>query len=104
MKILLTAIYSAELADVTAIKMRSKVAAAPPLPSNATAALGRTRPAVTSASGMRDGKVGKAGFDSRASAERPIVVAASHGIANQDRPPMIYPGRACTGDAAMALL
>lgn len=87
-KILLTAMYSAELAEVTAIKMSSNVAAAPPFPSSATAALGRTRPAVTSASGIRDGQVGKAGLPSKASAERPIVVAASHGIANQDRPPM----------------
>lgn len=85
---LLTAIYSAEEALVTAMKMSSNVAAAPPLPSKATAAFGRTRPAVTSASGILDGKVGKAGLVSRARAERPIVVAASHGIANQESPPM----------------
>lgn len=33
---LLTAIYSAELAEVTAMKIKSSVAAAPPLPNNAT--------------------------------------------------------------------
>lgn len=52
---LLTAIYSAELADVTAMKTSSKEAAAPPLPSRATAASGSTSPAVTSASGIREG-------------------------------------------------
>jgi len=81
-KILLTAMYSAELADVTAMKINRSVATAPPFPRRATAALGRTKPAVTSASGIRDGKVGKTGLDSRARAERPIVVAASQGMAN----------------------
>ena len=73
---------SAEDAEVTAINIKSSVAAAPPLPSMATAALGRTSPAVTSASAIRRGYVGKTGLDSRASAARPIVVAASQGIAN----------------------
>ena len=73
---------SAEDAEVTAINIKSSVAAAPPLPSIATAAFGRTRPAVTSASAIRRGYVGKTGLDSRASAARPIVVAASQGIAN----------------------
>ena len=72
---------------MTAIKTSSSVAAAPPEPSIATAALGKTRPAETSASGMRFGKVGKVGEPSSARQERPIVVAASQGIANQERPP-----------------
>ncbi len=101
---LLTAIYSAELADVTAMKTSSRQATAPPLPRRATAASGRTKPAVTSASGMRKGKVGNAEFVSRARAARPMVVAVSHGIANQLRPPSTYPGRAWTGLAAIALL
>ena len=46
---------SEDEAEVTAMKTNSRVAAAPPFPSKATAALGRTRPAVTSASGMRLG-------------------------------------------------
>lgn len=46
---------SADDADVTAMKINKKVAPAPPLPSKATAALGSTSPAVTSASGMRCG-------------------------------------------------
>ena len=50
-----TAMNSADEADVTAMKTKSSVAAAPPCPSKATAALGRTRPAVTSASGIRFG-------------------------------------------------
>ena len=33
-----------------------------------------------------------------------MVVAVSHGIANQLRPPITYPGKAWTGLAAMALL
>ena len=104
MKILLTAIYSDELAEVTAMKIKSKVAAAPPFPRRATAASGNTKPAVTSALAILWGKDGKMGFDSRARAERPMVVAASQGMANQLRPPMMYPGRASTGLAAMALL
>ncbi len=94
MKILLTAIYSAELADVTAMNTSSREATAPPFPSKATAASGRTRPAVTSPSGMREGKVGNTGLVSKARAERPMVVAVSQGIANQLRPPITYPGRA----------
>ena len=86
--------YSAELALVTAMKMSSKEATAPPLPISATAASGRTRPADTSASAIRDGNDGKTGLVSRARALRPIVVAASQGMANQLRPPMTYPGRA----------
>ena len=82
-----TAISSAEEADVTAMKTKRKVAPAPPFPNRATAAFGRTRPAVTSAFGMRCGYVGKIGLLSRASAASPIVVAQSHGIANQLSPP-----------------
>lgn len=87
--ILLTAIYSAELAEVTAMKTSNKEAAAPPLPRRATAASGSTKPAVTSASGMRDGKVGKTEFVSSARADNPIVVAVNHGIANQLSPPIM---------------
>ena len=94
MKIEETAINSADEALVTAMKTSSKVAAAPPEPSMATAALGRTRPAVTSASGIRLGYVGNVGEDSRAIQESPIVVAVSQGIANQERPPSTYPGKA----------
>ena len=89
-----TAINSADEAEVTAIKTRSRVAAAPPDPSMATAALGRTRPAVTSAGSIRLGKVGKLGNDSSARQDSPIVVAVSQGMANQERPPIMYPGRA----------
>lgn len=85
---LLTAMYSAELAEVTAMKTSSNDAAAPPLPRRATAASGNTNPAVTSASDILIGKVGNAGLVSRARAERPIVVAVSQGIANQLRPPI----------------
>ena len=99
-----TAISSADDADVTAMKISRKVAPAPPLPNKAIAAYGSTSPAVTSAFGMRFGYVGNIGFLSRASAARPIVVAQSHGIANQLRPPMTYPGSASTGLAAIALL
>lgn len=88
MKILLTAIYSAELAEVTAMKINNKVAAAPPLPRRATAASGNTKPALTSALAILDGYDGKTGLDSRARAESPMVVAASQGIANQLRPPI----------------
>jgi hypothetical protein len=93
-KIELTAIYSLLLALVTAIKTINKVQTAPPEPRRATAAYGRTRPAETSASGIRLGNVGNAGFPSRARAESPIVVAQSQGMANQDSPPKIYPGNA----------
>ena len=64
--------------------MRIKHATAPPEPNIATAAFGSTRPAVTSASGIRLGYVGHTGFVSSASAARPIVVAQSHGIACGD--------------------
>jgi len=103
-KIELTAMYSLLLALVTAIKTINKVQTAPPEPRRATAAYGRTSPAETSASDIRLGNVGNAGLPSRASAERPIVVAQSHGMANQERPPRMYPGSACTGEAAIALL
>src|SRR5256885_4244060 len=83
-----TAISSADEAEVTAMKTNRRVAPAPPLPNKATAAFGSTSPAVTSESGMRFGYVGKMGLFSRASAERPMVVEQSHGIANQERPPM----------------
>lgn len=86
--------YSAELADVTAMKTSNSTAVAPPLPIKATAAEGRTNPAVTSASAILCGYDGKTGLVSRARADRPIVVAASQGIANQLRPPMMYPGKA----------
>lgn len=81
--------YSALLAEVTAIKTSSSTAAAPPLPIKATAALGNTSPAVTSASAILEGYDGKTGLVSSASAERPIVVAVSQGMANQLRPPMM---------------
>ena len=79
-KIELTAMYSAELAEVTAMKISSSVAAAPPFPNNAPAAFGRTNPAVTSASGIREGNVGKTGLDYRARQDSPIVVAAGQRI------------------------
>jgi len=63
------------------LAMRMRHATAPPFPSIATAALGRTSPAVTSASGMRSGYVGQMGFVSSDRAARPMVVAQSHGIA-----------------------
>jgi hypothetical protein len=74
---------------VTAIKTINSVHNAPPLPSRATAAFGNTSPAVTSASDILFGYVGKDGFPSRARALSPIVVAQSHGIANQLSPPII---------------
>lgn len=55
MKIEETAMSCAEKADVTAMKTINRVATAPPLPSNATAAYGTTRPADTSAGAMRFG-------------------------------------------------
>lgn len=84
-----TAINSAELADVTAMKTMSKTATAPPCPRSATAAYGTTSPAETSASSIRWGNVGNAGLPSKARAARPIVVAMSHGMANQEIPPMM---------------
>ena len=80
---------SAEDAEVTAMKTNNSVAAAPPFPSNATAAFGRTRPAVTSAADIRFGYEGNTGLPSNARAASPIVVAQSHGIANQESPPII---------------
>jgi len=53
------------------------VATAPPLPSIATAALGRTKPAVTSISAMRSGYVGHTGYPSKAKADRPMQVAVT---------------------------
>ncbi len=50
-----TAISSADIAEVTAMKIISKLAPAPPFPSIATAALGSTRPAETCAAGRRWG-------------------------------------------------
>lgn len=102
-KIELTAMYSDDDALVTAMKTISRVQTAPPEPRRATAAYGRTSPADTSASDIRFGNVGNTGLLSRARAERPIVVAQSHGMANQESPPKMYPGRAWTGEAAIAL-
>jgi len=44
-----TAMSSADMAEVTAMKTSKRVAVAPPLPRRATAALGSTSPADTSA-------------------------------------------------------
>ena len=99
-----TAINSADIAEVTAMNTIKIAAAAPPVPIIATAAVGRTRPAETSAGSILFGYVGKTGLPSRASALRPIVVAARKGIANHARPPATYPGKAWTGLAAIALL
>lgn len=82
-----TAISSADEADVTAMKTISRVQTAPPWPSRAIAAFGRTSPALTWASDIRFGYVGKTGLASRAKALNPIVVAQSQGMANQLRPP-----------------
>jgi hypothetical protein len=84
-----TAMSSAELAEVTAMKTIRSTATAPPPPRSATAAYGTTRPADTSAGSMRFGKVGNAGFPSSAKAARPQVVAMSQGMANQEIPPMM---------------
>jgi len=84
-----TAMSSAELAEVTAMKTIKSTATAPPLPRSATAAYGTTRPADTSAESMRFGNVGNAGLPSRANAARPQVVAMSQGMANQEIPPII---------------
>jgi len=86
-QILDTAISSALIALVTAMKISSSVAAAPPEPSKATAASGSTRPAVTSAGSIREGYVGKTGLLSNARADKPMVVAHRNGMANHDRPP-----------------
>jgi hypothetical protein len=51
-----TAMSSADIADVTAMKTRRNDAPAHPLPRSATAAFGSTRPADTSASDIRTGK------------------------------------------------
>lgn len=64
-------------------------AAAPPLPSKATAAAGNTKPAETSSALNRLGYVGNTGFPSNASAQRPMVVAAKKGTANHANPPMM---------------
>lgn len=92
-----TAISWADVADVTAMNIMMRVQMAPDFPNKPTAAYGSTKPADTSAGSMRFGYVGNAGFVSRARALRPMVVAHSQGIANQDKPPMIYPGSADTG-------
>lgn len=91
-----TAINCAENADVTAMKIISVVTTAPLYPSNLTAAKGRTSPAVTSSLLIRC-------EPSSARAEMPIVLAQSQGMANQQSPPITYPGKACTGLAAMAV-
>jgi hypothetical protein len=61
-KILETALNSAELADLTSMNTISSVQTAPPFPRIATAAYGNTRLAETSAFSMRLGKLGKTGF------------------------------------------
>lgn len=104
MKILETAISSAEVAEVTAIKIKTNVQAAPPFPRSATAAFGSTNPASTSISDILAGKPGNAGLVSSAKQASPIVVAHSHGIANHERPPSTYPGSAEAGEAEIALL
>ena len=46
---------SADMADVTAMKIMRRLAPAPPFPSMATAAFGRTRPAETCSTDRRLG-------------------------------------------------
>jgi hypothetical protein len=53
---------------------------------------------------MRSGYVGNQGVFSKDKAVIPMVVAVSQGMANQHRPPRMYPGSAWTGEEAMALL
>lgn len=76
------------------LKIMMRVQAAPDRPRRPMAAYGSTSPAVTSAGSIRLGYVGKEGDPSSARALRPIVVAHNQGIANQARPPIIYPGKA----------
>jgi hypothetical protein len=77
------------------------VATAPQEPSKATAAYGNVSPALIEASSINAGNVGNRGELWSASAASPIVVAQSQGIANHESPPMMYPGKAWTGDAAI---
>lgn len=73
-----TATISAEVAEVTARKSKTKIAPAPPDPRRAAAAAGAGKPAEISAAVK--GTL-------RALAARPIVVAKKNGIANQATPP-----------------
>src|ERR1700761_430236 len=95
-----TAISSALVALVTAKNNSTSIAAAPPLPNKAAAAVGAGNPALTSAA-ERCFIAGSPDAVS-ATAERPIVVANMNGMLNHANPPRRYALTQLLGLAAMA--
>lgn len=75
-----TAISSAEVEEVTAMKRRRSMSAAPPLPRSAIAVAGEERPAPFWAAESGKGYVGNEGEDVRAAQPRPMIVAKPNGI------------------------
>ena len=82
-----TAISSAEVDEVTAMKSRMSMSTAPPLPSRAMAVAGDERPAPFCAAVNGLGYVGNRGLLVSAAHPRPIAVANPNGIPYQAIPP-----------------
>lgn len=87
MKIVETAINSADIAEVTAINTNNNEQTAPPFPNNATAAFGNTKPALTCSGVNLLGYVGQYSVFSNDNPTRPKHVEVSIGIANHANPP-----------------
>lgn len=71
---------SAEVEEVTAMKRRRSMSAAPPLPRSAMAVAGDERPAPFWAAERGRGYVGNEGEDVRAAQPSPMIVANPNGI------------------------
>jgi len=75
-----TAINSADVELVTAMKSKIRIRTAPPLPRRAMAVAGAERPASTCALVSAFGYVGKRGSPVNAAQPRPMTVAKPKGI------------------------
>jgi hypothetical protein len=85
------AISSEDDEDVTAMKSVMSKAMAPFFPKSAAAPNAAERPEETCELVMLFGYVGNAGLSVKATAARPSVVAKPKGMANQAKPPRMYP-------------
>lgn len=97
-----TAISSADVDDVTAMKRRSSIRPAPPLPSRVMAVAGEERPAPLCAAVNGSGYVGKLVDPVRAAQPSPIAVANANGMPYHAMPPKMYALTDVSGRDAIA--
>ena len=97
-----TAMSSALVELVTAMKSSNNISPAPPFPSNAMAVAGELNSAPFCAAESGLGYVGKEGADVRAAHPRPMAVAKPNGIPYNAIPPKMYALTEVLGRKAMA--